>query len=99
MSNATASRSSAVREQFDHPVIDVDGHMLEFFPALFDYVKEVGGPEIRDRVLDRFRHQNSFSWYQMSVEERRRYGQIRARRSGPRRLRTRSIAPPRCCHS
>lgn len=77
MSNATASRSSVVRKQFDHPVIDADGHMLEFFPALFDYVKEVGGPEIRDRVLDRFRHQNSFSWYQMSVDERRRYGQIR----------------------
>jgi predicted TIM-barrel fold metal-dependent hydrolase len=42
-----------VRRHLDHPVIDADGHFLEFMPLVDDDVvselETVGGPELRDR--------------------------------------------------
>ena len=32
-----------------HPVIDGDGHWIEFEPTLLDYLKQVGGPSMVDR--------------------------------------------------
>jgi predicted TIM-barrel fold metal-dependent hydrolase len=40
-----------VREQFGHPVIDVDGHVLEFMPAALPYVRESLGAELFDDYL------------------------------------------------
>jgi predicted TIM-barrel fold metal-dependent hydrolase len=37
--------SKAIRKQIDHPVVDADGHWLEFGPSISDYFKEVAGPE------------------------------------------------------
>jgi len=36
------SSSSEVRRRLDHPVIDIDGHMAEFFPALAPYLEAEG---------------------------------------------------------
>src|SRR5260370_357262 len=43
-----AGNSSApdVRGNLRHPVIDSDGHWIEFEPLAQDYLKQVGGPEI-----------------------------------------------------
>ena len=35
-----------VRARLDHPVIDADGHILEFVPALLDFLKQAGGPGV-----------------------------------------------------
>jgi predicted TIM-barrel fold metal-dependent hydrolase len=37
--------SKAIRKRVGHPVIDADGHWLEFGPSIGDYFKEVAGPE------------------------------------------------------
>jgi predicted TIM-barrel fold metal-dependent hydrolase len=71
------SESARVRQRLDHPVIDADGHMIETFPVLFDFVKQVGGPAMTERTWASFRRQNSRGWYDMSVVERRHHNQMR----------------------
>jgi len=51
--------------------------MVEVFPVLFDYLKQVGGPEMTERTWASFRRTNSGSWYDMSVAERRHHNQLR----------------------
>jgi hypothetical protein len=36
--------------RYGHPVIDSDGHFVEFFPAFVDYLKAEGGGEILERA-------------------------------------------------
>ncbi len=44
--------SSAIRERLRHPmVVDGDGHVIEFGPVYLEYLKQVAGPEIRERYL------------------------------------------------
>jgi predicted TIM-barrel fold metal-dependent hydrolase len=40
--------SKDIRKRIDHPVIDADGHWLEFGPSITDYLKEVGGQKVAD---------------------------------------------------
>lgn len=66
----SANKSSAIRRQLNHPVIDADGHWLELFPIFFDYLAEVGGPA----AVDNYRAQlkRTTNWYQVSQEGRMR---------------------------
>ena len=48
MSNAAA----AIRNRLDHPVIDVDGHVLEFMPAVLPYLREELGPTLFSRYVE-----------------------------------------------
>jgi predicted TIM-barrel fold metal-dependent hydrolase len=48
--------SKEIRKRIGHPVIDADGHWLEFGPAISDYLKEVGGP----KVVDAFRQRGHY---------------------------------------
>jgi len=69
----TSSRSAAdIRNSLKHPVIDVDGHMLECYPVLLEFVKEVAGPEMATRFSDRLKDSDDTAWHALSVEERRR---------------------------
>ena len=38
--------SSSLRERLDHPVIDADGHTIEFMPQVAEYCREVAGAEV-----------------------------------------------------
>lgn len=38
--------SADTRAKLDHPVIDADGHMLEYVPVYLDFLKQVAGPEM-----------------------------------------------------
>jgi predicted TIM-barrel fold metal-dependent hydrolase len=60
------SRSAQVRARLNHPVIDSDGHTVEFQPALRDYIRQVGGAKIAQRYRS-----DGANWYQMSPEQRR----------------------------
>src|SRR6266851_2167880 len=44
-----STKSAAVRARLKHPVIDSDGHTVEFEPAVLDYLKQVGGAKILER--------------------------------------------------
>jgi predicted TIM-barrel fold metal-dependent hydrolase len=49
------SSSSEIRAQLSHPVIDADGHVLEYLPAVQPYLREALGPV----AYDRYRNQSS----------------------------------------
>ena len=37
------SSSAEIRAGLSHPIIDADGHLIEFLPAIRDYLREEGG--------------------------------------------------------
>ncbi len=43
------SRSQQIRERLDHPIIDADGHVIEFMPAVLPYLREALGPAAFER--------------------------------------------------
>lgn len=62
------SRSLAVRDKLDHPVIDGDGHIQEYHPIFIEYFREVAGPKVTQRYLDsRLRAR---PWYVATPDER-----------------------------
>src|SRR5262249_5173809 len=63
------SESAKIRRKLSHPVVDGDGHWLEPMPTFLDYLREVGGSDLRDDFLRHF-HERSGRWYQASPEER-----------------------------
>jgi predicted TIM-barrel fold metal-dependent hydrolase len=71
MSANHAAEAATIHAQLKHPVIDSDGHWIEFEPAAIEYLKQVGG----DRVVERYgKVANQFGnkkWAQTSPEERR----------------------------
>jgi Amidohydrolase len=50
MASTNQSPSAAVRSRVGHPIIDSDGHAVEFSRALFECVAEVGGRAVVDRL-------------------------------------------------
>ena len=38
--------ANPTRARLDHPVIDADGHLIEFMPAVRDHIRDVGGPKL-----------------------------------------------------
>lgn len=71
MDAVRTTRSAAVRARLDHPVIDCDGHTVEYEPAFLDYLKRVAGAGVHDRYLRRRQKGGWLRWYEMSWEERR----------------------------
>jgi predicted TIM-barrel fold metal-dependent hydrolase len=59
----------AIRAGLDFPVIDSDGHWLEYGPIVIDYLKKVGGNAAVDGFLSRDR--NVAATILMSPEQRR----------------------------
>src|SRR5215831_3152551 len=70
------SKSAAVRARIAHPVIDSDGHTVEFEPAVMETLKEVGGTGIVERYkTQRFSGMtaslgNLLRWHRLSPQER-----------------------------
>ena len=74
MSSTSKSKSAAVRAHLSHPVIDSDGHQIEYGPRMRDYVKELAGAEVADRLGRAFDGTiASTRWYRQSPEERREF--------------------------
>ncbi len=45
MTLTASSKSREIRTRVGHPIIDADGHMVEFGPPLEDYVRKIGGSD------------------------------------------------------
>jgi hypothetical protein len=60
------SKSARVRARLKHPVIDSDGHTVEFQPALQDYIRQVAGPDLAARYRT-----DGANWYRMNWDQRR----------------------------
>jgi predicted TIM-barrel fold metal-dependent hydrolase len=64
------SRSQRVRAELDHPIIDSDGHHIEFQPAVFDCLERVGGRAMVGRFRKWIEENSLFAWYGLSPKER-----------------------------
>ncbi len=68
---ALQSWSAKIHDRLNHPVIDADGHWIEFEPTLLDYLDAVAGPA----MVDRFRRSDYLAglagWSRMPPQERR----------------------------
>ncbi len=59
MSEHNHAEPAAIRARLKHPVIDSDGHWVEYHPVLLDYLKKVGGTKAvegmksRDEIVGR----------------------------------------------
>ncbi|MSQ71665.1 MAG: amidohydrolase [Betaproteobacteria bacterium] len=62
------TRSATIRAGLNHPVIDGDGHAIEFGPVYFDFLKKVGGP----RIAERFMAKLNGGWNSLTPAERTR---------------------------
>lgn len=71
------SRSAEVRARLDHPIIDSDGHHIEFQPAVFETLERVGGRSIVERYRKWVEESSLFAWYGMSPDERRDHRVVR----------------------
>src|SRR5438094_4836955 len=75
---STLSKSAQVRARLDHPVIDSDGHTVEYIPAVLDYMKEIGGARMPERFTsggaDYYGRQR---WYRASAAERHKSRMMR----------------------
>ena len=69
MNTAPISPSANIRAQLSHPVIDADGHTIEYMPAVREHLKDVAGGDLVNKV---FSHPTGFpdGWYRVSPEER-----------------------------
>jgi predicted TIM-barrel fold metal-dependent hydrolase len=45
------SQAAKIRQQLKHPIVDADGHWIEPYPILLDYLREIAGPKITDEYL------------------------------------------------
>jgi hypothetical protein len=45
-------RSKAIRERLGHPVIDADGHYIEFGPSILEFMKETAGARVADAFVE-----------------------------------------------
>ena len=54
---AEASRATReLKARLDHPIVDADAHQLEVLAVVMDFVRDVGGPEMPDRLIKYFMH-------------------------------------------
>ena len=44
--------SRQVRDSLEHPVLDVDGHVIEFMPAVLPYLREAMGPGLFEKYVN-----------------------------------------------
>lgn len=47
---APTERVERIRKRIDHPIVDADGHLMEFFPLVIDLLREVAGADVVARV-------------------------------------------------
>lgn len=49
MTRTPTAAVQAVRDQIDHPVIDTDGHVIEYLPWVRDMVVDIAGEDVAER--------------------------------------------------
>src|SRR5262249_47357565 len=57
--------------RLNHPILDADGHWIEFGPAVLDYLRDVAGNDMVARYRSWLRNRSMLAWYQLSPTERR----------------------------
>lgn len=63
------SRAAKIRARLDHPVVDADGHMLEYAPVFLDFLKQVAGPDTVKRYASHSKNARANQWHKMSRKQ------------------------------
>jgi predicted TIM-barrel fold metal-dependent hydrolase len=66
---------SAIKTRIDHPIIDGDGHLIEYIPLVRDFVREIAGEGVAGR-FDRLTRRSALV-RDVPHEKRRRHGVAR----------------------
>src|SRR5690349_21510809 len=61
-----------IRSNLSHPIVDADGHWLEYAPVFSDRMRKAGGDKAADGFLATL--QGTANALKMTLEERRRRG-------------------------
>ncbi len=64
MTTVNKSDSQRIHDRLDHPVVDADGHVLEYMPVVLDYLDRFGGPKAVDHYT------KVAAWYTATAEQR-----------------------------
>ena len=77
MASTHGTKSAQVRARLNHPVIDADGHMIEFDLGFVDYLKNVGGATMVKRYEETvgngyFVATDGDAWHKLTPEQRRK---------------------------
>ena len=62
--------SAQIRSQLGHPVIDSDGHMIEFEPDVLDVLNSVGGKDVATKFTDGLSKSRWYRWHELTSNER-----------------------------
>ncbi|MBK7948506.1 MAG: amidohydrolase family protein [Deltaproteobacteria bacterium] len=73
----TSGSARAIRGRLDHPILDADGHTVEYLPALIPYFEKAGVADDLPRFFERLFDPGSGMWGALSPEERLRRRAIR----------------------
>ncbi|MFO0688216.1 MAG: amidohydrolase family protein [Myxococcota bacterium] len=66
----TTSTARAIRARLDHPILDADGHTVEYLPALIPYFQKAGVADDLNRFFGRLFDPGSGMWGALSPAER-----------------------------
>lgn len=70
MALAQSSKAAEIRSRLNHPIIDADGHTVEYEPLFLDFLKQVGGADIAARYETWTQKSGLARWYHLTPEER-----------------------------
>jgi predicted TIM-barrel fold metal-dependent hydrolase len=62
------TRSAAIRAKLAHPIVDADGHAIEYGPLFFEHLKRAGGAKLAERFYARLA---AGGWDKMTPDDRR----------------------------
>ncbi len=74
MAHARTTRSEAIRARLDHPVVDVDGHVIEYHPTYVEYLRQVGGASAVRRFESMMASHIGPYWFALDTAGRREIG-------------------------
>src|SRR5215510_8803139 len=63
--------AEAIHARLTHPVLDADGHWIEFEPAAMEYLHKVGGDKLVERYKKVANQFGNKKWARLSSAERR----------------------------
>jgi len=73
----TTDSARAIRAQLDHPILDADGHTVEYLPALIPFFQKAGVADDVSRFFERIFDPGSGMWGALTPEERLRRRAVR----------------------
>ena len=68
----TTESARAIRAGLDHPILDADGHTVEYLPALIPFFQKAGIADDLQRFFARLFDPGTGFWGGLSPEERLR---------------------------